>query len=401
MKSGFLDKLIARLDVLDADSLQTHILHLVQEKGLLETIFQAIQEGVVVLDGKGLITYANRAAEKFLGFNAEIAVGDSIRRYLRDMDWERVMELDEGEWSRLMSREIEITYPEHRFLDFYIVPLSMVDDREDGVVVILRDISREREHEAHTLESEKLNAITLLAAGVAHEIGNPLNSLNIHLQLLDREAKQLPVEHGQHLGELLDIARDEVSRLDKIISQFLQAIRPVQPRFECAKIPEILENTLKVMKREIEDRDILVEVNRSDHLPTAHVDKGQMKQAFFNIIKNAVQSMPHGGLLAITLSSTDRFVAISFKDSGPGISPDQLGKIFEAYHTTKSSGSGLGLMIVQRIVRDHGGEIEVHSEPGSGTTFTLFLPRDKRRIRLLKAARTSEKTKEPSNRDTA
>jgi len=267
--------------------------------------------------------------------------------------------------------------------------------------VILRDISREREHEAHTLESEKLNAITLLAAGVAHEIGNPLNSLNIHLQLLDREAKQLPVEHGQHLGELLDIARDEVSRLDKIISQFLQAIRPVQPRFECAKIPEILENTLKVMKREIEDRDILVEVNRSDHLPTAHVDKGQMKQAFFNIIKNAVQSMPHGGLLAITLSSTDRFVAISFKDSGPGISPDQLGKIFEAYHTTKSSGSGLGLMIVQRIVRDHGGEIEVHSEPGSGTTFTLFLPRDKRRIRLLKAARTSEKTKEPSNRDTA
>jgi signal transduction histidine kinase len=130
---------------------------------------------------------------------------------------------------------------------------------------------------------------------------------------------------------------------------------------------------------------VIVEVECPDDLPQALIDRNQIRQAFFNIIRNAIQAMAHGGVLRITLSSTDRFVAIAFKDTGPGIPPDELGNIFEPYFTTKSEGTGLGLMIVQRIVRDHGGELEVHSEPRAGTTFTLFLPRDERRIRLLKA----------------
>ncbi len=385
MKTGFLDKLVERLDRLDAGSLQTQFLRLAQEKGLLETIFHAIQEGVIVLEGEGRISYANRAAEKLLGFSMEQAEGQPIKRYLREVEWDRVLDLDAEEWSRVVSREIEISYPERRFLDFYIVPLRAVSEREKGAVMILRDVTRDRESESRTIESERLQAITLLAAGVAHEIGNPLNSLTIHLQLLERELAHLPEETRTSLAELVSVSRREVERLDQIITQFLRALRPSRPAFERAPLRAILDETLEFLRHEIADRDVIVEVDEIGEIPNALVDRGQIKQVFFNIIRNAIQAMQHGGVLRITLSSDDRFVAVAFKDTGPGIPADELGAIFEPYFTTKNEGTGLGLMIVQRIVRDHGGEIEVHSEPNAGTTFTVFLPRDERRIRLLRA----------------
>ncbi|MCZ7592332.1 MAG: ATP-binding protein [Kiritimatiellae bacterium] len=383
--TGFLDKLVERLDRLDSGSLQTQFLHLAQDRGLLETIFHAIQEGIVVLEGRGNISYANRAAEKLLGFSAAQAKGQLIGRYLREIEWDRVLDLDEDEWSRLVSREIEISYPEHRFLDFYIVPLRVVKPGEKGAVLILRDVTRERESESRTIESERLQAITLLAAGVAHEIGNPLNSLTIHLQLLDRELAGEGAVDREEMKEMVAVARREVERLDQIITQFLRALRPSRPALERASVPEILEEALGFLRHEIKDRDVLVEVDVPDDLPTALVDRAQIKQACFNVIRNAIQAMSHGGVLRITLSSDDRFVILAFTDTGPGIPADDLGAIFEPYFTTKSDGTGLGLMIVQRIVRDHGGEIEVRSEPNTGTTFTLYLPRDERRIRLLRA----------------
>lgn len=390
IKTGFLGKLFDRLDKLDAGSLQTQFLRLAGEKGLLETIFHALQEGIIVLDDKGRIAYANRGAERLLGFSVDGARGQPIARHLREIEWDLVLDLEASEWSKLVSREIEISYPQHRFVDFYIVPLAAVQADEKGAVVILRDVTRERESESRTLESERLNAITLLAAGVAHEIGNPLNSLTIHLQLLERELKTLPEQGRAGMQDLLDVARREVERLDQVISQFLRALRPSQPNFERSSLREILDQTLEFLRHEIKDRDVLVEVDAADDLPTALVDRAQIKQAFFNIIRNALQAMSNGGLLKISLSSTDRFVAASFKDTGPGIPPEDLGNIFEPYFTTKSEGTGLGLMIVQRIMRDHGGEMEVHSQPQSGTTFTLYLPRDERRIRLLKAGKAGQ-----------
>lgn len=385
IKSGFLDKLMARIDRLDPDSLQTQFLRLAGEKGLLETIFHAIQEGIIVLDGESRILYVNRATEKLLGLDIENITGQSISRYLRDVEWDLVLDFDEEEWSRLVSRELEVSYPEHRFLDFYVVPLALVKKREKGAVVILRDVTRERAHQASTVESEKLQALTLLAAGVAHEIGNPLNSLNIHLQLLQREIQHLPDHDRENLNELLNTAVQEVSRLDQIIHQFLRAIRPTQPQMEPGSINVAVKESLNVLQQEINDRGILVETEFAEDLPAVHLDAAQIKQALFNIVKNAMEAMTNGGLLKIHTFIEGRFVGVSFQDNGPGIAPDQLGSIFEAYHTTKSEGTGLGLMIVQRIIREHGGQIEVDSRPGKGTTFILYLPHETDRIRLLKA----------------
>ncbi len=390
LKKGFVEKLIARIDRLDPDSLQKHFLQLAGERGLLETIFHAIQEGVVVLDGRSRIAYANRATEKLLGIDLEKAVGQPIERYLREVEWDLVLQLDEDEWSRLVSREIELTYPEHRFIDFYVVPLALVNTEEEGAVVILRDVTREREHQASTVESEKLQALTLLAAGVAHEIGNPLNSLNIHLQLLQRELKHVAGKELEGLNELLEVATQEVARLDQIIHQFLRAVRPTQPQLERADVKELVAEALQVLRQEINDRGVWVEEEFSADLPSVHVDRGQLKQAIFNVVKNAMEAMTKGGVLKINAYTSGRFVAVAFKDTGQGIEPDKLGSIFEAYQTTKNEGTGLGLMIVQRIIREHGGQIEVDSRPGEGTTFILYLPHGESRRRLLRAHRAEE-----------
>ena len=394
MKTSFLDKLIGRIDRVDSQSLQGVVLKLAREKGFLETLFNTIQEGIIVTDADGRITYLNAAAGQLLGIDPERAVREPISHYLRDLDWQKIWSADKNEWRKVFTHELEVFYPQQRFISFYIVPVA--DEQNSmvtGMAIILRDVTETRQRAESTIESEKLSAITLLAAGVAHEIGNPLNSLNIHLQLMERELKRLPAAQAERVREDLRVARDEIARLDQIINQFLRAIRPTQPELQPTTVNDVIGETLALLEQEISDRDILVERELAEGLPRILLDRAQLKQAFYNIIKNALQAMRSGGILRIRTEADDTHVAISFIDSGQGIAPEQIGRLFEPYFTTKENGTGLGLMIVQRIVREHGGTIEVESDKDRGTTFRIKLPIHEKRMRLLEAARDERTTK--------
>jgi PAS domain S-box-containing protein len=388
MKTSFLDKLIGRMERVDPQSLQNVVLKLAREKGFLETLFNTIQEGVIVTDADGRITYLNAAASKLLGIDPQRSIREPLSRYLRDLDWQKIWSADKDEWRKVFTHELEVFYPQQRFLSFYIVPV--VDEEHavvTGMAIILRDVTESRQRAQTAIESERLSAITLLAAGVAHEIGNPLNSLNIHLQLMERELKKVPAPRAGRLRENLRVARDEIVRLDQIINQFLGAIRPTQPELQPSAVNEVVTDTLAVMEHEIADRDILVERDLADGLPRILLDRAQLKQAFYNVIRNALQAMRSGGILRIRTEADGTNVTVSFIDSGGGIAPDQIGRLFEPYFTTKEGGTGLGLMIVQRIVREHGGSIEVESNQGHGTTFRIKLPIHEKRTRLLEAPR--------------
>jgi len=390
--SLFFDKLLSRIDKVDPVRLQTHLARLRREWKRQETIFQAIQEGVVVLDARGCLTDANKAAEKLLSFKVAQFRGKSMASFFEDLDFAALAEhgtsVDKQEadsWSRMITHEIEISYPEHRIISVYAVPLpDSAGEDEPSILVILRDMTAEREQEASALEGERQSAVKQLAAGVAHEIGNPLNALNIHLQLLSRELRNVEDEDVRgNLTELVDVAKNEVVRLDAIIRQFLSALRPSKPNLRPCDIVALVGETLNVMRVDIENRRIAVSVAAHGQTPPALVDPDQIKQVFFNLVKNAMEAMPDGGRLEIGISSGDTFLRLDFRDNGVGIPEDRLGRIFEPYHTTKAKGTGLGLMIVQRIVRDHGGHIEVSSKEGEGTCFRVLLPRAERRVRKI------------------
>jgi len=392
MKSGFLDKLIERLGRVGPEDVQNYLLRLAQEKGLIETVFNSIQEGIIVTDGRGRITYVNDAACELFGFEADKSIGKRLDERVRGLDWD-ALSRSEG----ALSRDMEIFYPANKFINFYIVPL-MMEPRSDGDTshaepvghaIILRDITESRRTAEKTIESERLNALTLLAAGVAHEIGNPLNSLHIHLQLMQRKVRKLDANVRDELQESIDIARSEISRLDSIVSQFLKAIRPSRPQLHPENVNAIVEEAVRFFAPEIEDRDIVVEQELHSGLPPLELDRDQVKQAFYNVIKNSFEAMKRRGILRIRTDMDARHVLVSFTDTGGGMSAESLSRVFEPYYTTKTTGSGLGLLIVRRIVREHGGELAIESSEGKGLTLTLRFPYLDKRVRMLEAGNSA------------
>lgn len=385
MRSAFVDKLIKRMDRLEPGEVQHMVLELLREKGFLEKVFQALQEGVILLDTEGCVTYVNRAACQIFGLQAEQVLGQRLAQGVRGLDWSELLKP-----GTVVSRDLEIFYPENRFLNFYIT--SIDDDQPMGFVMLIRDVTETRKRTEEQIESERLTAFTLLAAGVAHELGNPLNSLTIHLQLLDRRLRKLKVNDDK-MREHLEVATGEIKRLDFIIGQFLAAIRPTQPQMQRTQIRDLLEESVRFLKPELDQAKVKVVLDLRADLPAMPLDANQMKQAIYNLIRNATQAMPKGGVLTVTGSFTDFEVCVSFQDTGKGISPEQMGRLFQPFSTTRSTGTGLGLLIVRRIVREHGGEIDIESREGQGTRVTLRLPLVEKKIRLLEAGpSTSDST---------
>ena len=383
MKSGFLEKLVSRLDRVEPGEIQQIVTRLIQEKGFLENVFEALQEGLIILDPEGRIMFLNRASCRFFGLDPSDALGEKLSTKIRGID-----AITLAKSKQAVSRDIEIFYPEHRLLNFYLSPIDDPKNHELplGHVMLVRDLTTSHAETQENLESERLNALTLLAAGVAHEIGNPLNSLDIHLQLLNRKLRKLAPADRESLTEHVDTARQEIQRLDTILKQFLHAVRPTTPRREARNLNTVLHQTLTLLEPEIASRGITVNLDLSESLPAAQIDPDQFQQVFYNLLRNAYQAISgQDGSIDIRTRSTETDFLISISDNGTGIPPENMGSLFEPYRTTKTSGTGLGLLIVRRIIREHGGEIEIKSQPEQGTSILIHLPHTAPSPRLLPA----------------
>jgi two-component system, sporulation sensor kinase E len=385
IRTTSLDRLLGRLDTLDTADLAHLVQRLARERGLFEEIFNTLQEGVLVIGPDGVIEYANASAHQLIGWSGEGLAGRPLWRLVPGLRPSLDAALDNTAAGQpAVTREFELTYPEPRTVRLYMVPFRGERGTARRFAVILADITREKQATGEQIENERTSSILLLAAGVAHELGNPLNSLTIHLQLIGRKLKKLKASPEiASVGESIAICREEVQRLDGIVKNFLQAIQPRPPNLAETNLAEVLGEVLKVQQGEFSDRGITIEAETASDLPAVMADRDQLKQVFFNITKNALEAMQPGGKLKIKSRSDDDSVYLLVGDSGAGIKQEDLIRLFQPYFTTKSSGHGLGLMIAQRIMREHGGQLGIESQPGVGTVVTLQFPRKERRVRML------------------
>ena len=376
MKQDTLDKLVSRLDHLDPEELRSVFMRLVSEKGLLQDVFDALRDGIILFDPAGQARFANRAAAAIYA------------RPLRELLKTPFETLTGGTclWDDLrnsgiaITRDLQVNYPEPRHYHFHMTPIAGGSE----YLLLVRDDTEQHTRGLENAEAEQMNLLSFVASAVAHEIGNPLNSLGLNLQLLQRKLAKLPEADAARLTPLLETALGEAQRLDTLLHQFLQSMRPTRLQRQPLNMNTLIEQVIETLDPEIAPRGISVHLELSDTLPDLSADSTQLFQALYNLIRNAYQSIPgDDGGIYIQTAYNDNDVRVVISDTGTGISHEVMGSMYEPFRTTKSKGNGLGLLIVRRILKDHGGTLGFASKPGTGTTVTITLPRADRVVRLL------------------
>lgn len=352
-----------------------------------ETVLDSLPRGILVSDTNHNLIMANKAARRFLSIVPYEQARESIWNLISD---ERVscfishtlLSADKAE-----EREFDIDIKGlHKLLSVSIMPL--VQDRQvTGSLVLVDDITERKARDAKLRRMESLASLTTLAAGVAHEIKNPLGALSIHVQLIQKTLKANPAQtendYFRQIDKYLSVVNEEIDRLNAIVVDFLFAVRPMNSELKRGDINVFVAELAEFVSIELKDARIELVLNLEDDLPAVDFDPALMKQALLNLIKNAAAAMSDGGKLTVTTEAAEEELRISIADTGAGIPEENLHKIFEPYFTTKDNGTGLGLTVVFKIIKEHHGEVNVKSRKGEGSVFVITLPIPQLNRRLL------------------
>jgi two-component system, sporulation sensor kinase E len=369
----FIHKALEKLGKMDHDQIRSLIVRISEENDLLGMILESMTDGIIVTDRDHRIMLSNKSAERLFPF----ALDDIMERVL----WECVADRELSTFfstnlrnqEKVSDREFALDGPPARILSVSLLPL-VKDGSVQGNLVHIEDVTEKRSKEARLRRAESLASLTTLAAGVAHEIKNPLGSMGIHLQLIQKKIGGKDCIDAKDIAQHLGVMGEEVDRLNRIVVDFLFAVKPMDTRLEDGDINRVIEELLAFVQPELDQSGVHIEPNLSGSLPLLRIDARYIKQALLNLIKNAVAAMPGGGVLRVDTLRAGEDVLVRISDTGSGIPEGIMDKIFEPYFTTKPFGTGLGLTIVFKIVKEHFGDISVTSRPGEGTTVILALP---------------------------
>jgi two-component system sensor histidine kinase HydH len=346
---------------------------LAQMRTYTENVFESMTDGLISVDNDKKIVTLNRKAAEFLG-SEEINLKGLKISTIFDLDIERLLK-DKTTVIRDMEVEIKPPAGGRIPLSLSAAPLKDETGREMGSVLLLRDLREIRDLQEKVRRSERLASLGRLAAGIAHEIRNPLSSIRGFAQYFMRRLKGQEEEQGY-----ASIMVKEVDRLNRVITELLDFARPKEPHREPQSLEEIANYSLMLLNSEFSQKKIIIEKFFAPNLPKLEVDRDQISQALLNLFLNSLESMEGGGKIEISLKRIDQPLAleVAVTDTGRGLAKEDLGKVFEPFFSTKRKGSGLGLAIVHQIVTSHGGDIAVNSREGMGTTFRITLPVNER-----------------------
>jgi PAS domain S-box-containing protein len=353
---------------------------LADENERLDAVLDSMMDGIVVCDEDHAPILINKAAERLLPLSQSELFDVPLWESLRDEELASFFDTALNGEESIMDREFALDIKSGtRILAISVTPLVR-EKRIRGTLIHVEETTEKRRKEARLRRAESLASLTTLAAGVAHEIKNPLGSISIHVQLMRKSLKK---QTEEPLIRYLDIVTEEIDRLNRIVVDFLFAVRPMDIAPINDDIVALLKELLEFMHVEVERAGIELTMEYGKDIPLLPFDKRYIKQALLNLVKNATAAMPDGGKLRLAIELAGDELRITVADSGIGIPEDKLGKIFEPYFTTKENGTGLGLTLTYKIIKEHGGDIAVISRPGQGTTFTITLPVPQKEHRMI------------------
>jgi signal transduction histidine kinase len=397
----FIKRALQKLNKMTTEQIRDLLVSASADIDRLETVLNSLTEGILVCDTRHYLVLANKGAERFLPIMYYEQESEPIWQVVRDEKVAEFLQTTLQSGDKAEDREFDVeAMGIQRLLSISVLPLVM-EHQVTGSLIYAEDITEKRSKEAHLRRAESLASLTTLAAGVAHEIKNPLGSLSIHVQLIQKamasnkemymkahpSGKDNLVEDPSAYFGLLDkyigVVNEEIARLNRIVVDFLFAVRPMDMNPRIGDINAFIRELTQFVWYELEQAHIECVLELDQGLPFISFDERYMKQALLNLIKNAIAAMASGGTLTIKTEVKDGEVCINIRDTGAGIPEENQVKIFEPYFTTKETGSGLGLTLVFKILREHQGEISVKSREGEGTCFTLTLPIPQKERRLI------------------
>ena len=335
-------------------------------ESLTEDILQCVSNGVITFDVEGRITTVNRAAAEMLGIDRAASAGRSCRDIIPSDPLCKL--IGEALESHVPSRRMEVRIARDGSPMWLGFNTALLLDRQGkglGVILSFSDLTEVKRLQEQIELKERLTALGEMSAGIAHELRNPMAVIAGYLNLLSKKQDA----GGQAV--IRDI-HAEIEGMNRIIGDLLTFARPTALNRVTVSVRELLQSCVETALQSRQQEAIRTELELEDVQAT--VDEGLMRQALVNIILNAAEAMPDGGTLTVR-ARADRDIAISIHDTGPGIAPENLKRIFLPFFTTKDKGVGMGLALAHKVVTAHGGRIEADSGEGRGTTFTVTLPK--------------------------